>query len=384
MGGEPPDRGTDQSQAPPASGPRRGLPRLLHKIGAGCRSVWQKVVGQDRRSWVMAILLLLLLAAAGMGIGLGVWGWRAEDQARAVIQRAADERDQARKTEKEAKDQRDQAEEARQSVAKERDEALAAQKAAQHSEQATKTVLEFFQDKVLAAGRPRGWAGNPGKDVTLRQAVEAAESKVAEAFADRPLAEASIREILGATEVELGDPSPAIKQYERALALRRALLGPDNPDTVSCRNRLAVVYRLAGRTAEAGRLYEQDLYSSSHASTLAVRGAELLAKKNPTDAELKLRECLTIRQKIQPEDWSTFDTKSMLGEALLDQKKFAEAEPLLLSGYAGLKQHEDKVPPQDRHRLTSALERLVHLYEAWGKQDKADQWRKEMKATKKN
>ena len=72
----------------------------------------------------------------------------------------------------------------------------------------------------------------------------------------------------------------------------------------------------------------------------------LLLQKKPAEAELKLRECLTIRQKIQPDDWTTFDTKSMLGEALLDQKKFADAEPLLLAGYEGMKQREDTIPPR--------------------------------------
>ena len=70
----------------------------------------------------------------------------------------------------------------------------------------------------------------------------------------------------------------------------------------------------------------------------------------------------------------------MLGEALLDQKKFADAEPLLLSGYEGMKQREDTIPPQDKPRLTKALERLVKLYEAWGKKDEAMKWRKELAA----
>jgi len=104
----------------------------------------------------------------------------------------------------------------------------------------------------------------------------------------------------------------------------------------------------------------------------------LLAQKKPDEAELKLRECLTIRQSIQSDDWTTFDTKSMLGEALLEQKKYAEAEPLLLSGYEGLKQHEARIPSQDKARFSKALECLVQLYEDWGKKDKAAQWRKEL------
>src|SRR6185437_16004372 len=156
----------------------------------------------------------------------------------------------------------------------------------------------------------------------------------------------------------------------------------DHPATAACRNKLAVAYRLAGRAAEASRLYDQNFNSSFRASALAVRGSRLLSQKKPLEAEPKLRECLDIRQRIQPDDWTTFDAKSMLGEALLDQKKYADAEPLLLSGYEGLKQHEAKIPSQEKVHRTKALERLVQLYEAWGKNDKAAKWRKDPSAAK--
>ena len=143
--------------------------------------------------------------------------------------------------------------------------------------------------------------------------------------------------------------------------------GVNHPDTAACRNQLAVAYRLAGRTAEAGRLFDQQPQFTRPRLRAGRPRIDAALQKKPAEAELKLRECLTIRQKIQPDDWTTFDTKSMLGEALLDQKKFADAEPLLLSGYEGMKQREDTIPSQDKPRLTKALERLVKLYEAWGK-----------------
>ena len=40
--------------------------------------------------------------------------------------------------------------------------------------------------------------------------------------------------------------------------------------------------------------------------------------------------------------------RSMLGGALLGQKKYAEAEPLLLAGYEGMKARADKIPPQGK------------------------------------
>jgi hypothetical protein len=72
----------------------------------------------------------------------------------------------------------------------------------------------------------------------------------------------------------------------------------------------------------------------------------------------------------------------VLGEALLGQKKYVEAEPLLVQGYEGMKRREAEIPLQGKIRLSEALERLVRLYDAWGKKDKSDEWRKKLAQTK--
>jgi eukaryotic-like serine/threonine-protein kinase len=66
----------------------------------------------------------------------------------------------------------------------------------------------------------------------------------------------------------------------------------------------------------------------------------------------------------------------------LGQQKYADAEPLLLAGYAGMKKREAKIPPQGKVRLSEAVERLVQLYEATGKKDEAAKWRQEREAIK--
>ena len=66
--------------------------------------------------------------------------------------------------------------------------------------------------------------------------------------------------------------------------------------------------------------------------------------------------------------------------ALLGQQKYKEAEPLLLAGYDGLKQHQKDIPPQGRFNLADALRRLVALYDATGRRDEADRSRKELQA----
>ena len=49
------------------------------------------------------------------------------------------------------------------------------------------------------------------------------------------------------------------------------------------------------------------------AGLLAQMGLGLSEQKKWTEAEPLLRECLAIREKTQPDVWSTFNTKSLLG-----------------------------------------------------------------------
>jgi hypothetical protein len=109
---------------------------------------------------------------------------------------------------------------------------------------------------------------------------------------------------------------------------------------------------------------------------LAQIGMSLLQQKKWTEAEPLLRECLAIREKAQPDVWSTFNTNSLLGGALLGQKKFAEAEPLLLAGYEGMKQREKNIPPGST-RIAEALDRLIELYTALDKPDAVKKWQSE-------
>ncbi len=64
--------------------------------------------------------------------------------------------------------------------------------------------------------------------------------------------------------------------------------------------------------------------------------------------------------------------------ALLGQKKYADAEPLLLSGYEGLKLRETMISPGGKVHLKEAIQRLVKLYEATDKADKAARWKEKL------
>jgi len=65
----------------------------------------------------------------------------------------------------------------------------------------------------------------------------------------------------------------------------------------------------------------------------------------------------------------------MLGAALAGRKKYGEAEPLVLSGYEGLVQHEASIPQSSRSCVEQAGERIIRLYQAWKKPENAAEWR---------
>jgi tetratricopeptide (TPR) repeat protein len=182
----------------------------------------------------------------------------------------------------------------------------------------------------------------------------------------------------------------AIPLYEEVLPKMSWVFGADHPSTFRVAVNLAVSYQQANRPSDAAevllewlphiasRLPPGDPLTLQATRTAGGVGLDLLKAGRPAEAEPLLRACLAVRQKQQPDDWLTFSTKSVLGGALLDQKKCADAEPLLVQGYEGMKQREDQIPQAGRFRLAEAAERLVRLYLALGSKDKADEWRKKV------
>ena len=107
---------------------------------------------------------------------------------------------------------------------------------------------------------------------------------------------------------------------------------------------------------------------------LARIGLVHLQMEKYAESEPLLRECLAIREKAQADSWLTFNTYSLLGNALLGQKKYAEAEPLLIKGYEGMEQRFTSIPVAARIRLTESIERLVKLYEEKNNSEEAAKW----------
>jgi tetratricopeptide (TPR) repeat protein len=179
----------------------------------------------------------------------------------------------------------------------------------------------------------------------------------------------------------------ALPLLEETLKLRKAKLGPDHPDTLKSVGNLAVGYQAAGKLDAAEPLFREVAEvakrksgdtSPPYASALANLGSNLIAQTKWADAEPLLRSALAIREKSQPDAWTTFAAQSLLGASLLGQNKFADAEPLLVAGYEGMKAREAKIPPAAKVRVKESVERLVSFYEATGKAEEAAKWREKL------
>jgi eukaryotic-like serine/threonine-protein kinase len=173
--------------------------------------------------------------------------------------------------------------------------------------------------------------------------------------------------------------------FSHTLEIHRRVLGPEHTATLSSLSDFAVIYQRQNKYALAATYAAQALagrrntLGSEHPDTMA-SAADLalayLSQNKFAEGELLARETLEFYRKNQPEDWERFRAESLLGDSLAGQKKYVEAEPLLLEGYQGMAARKDRMGVPNWYHLDCAREWIVQLYRAWGKPEKAAEWRK--------
>jgi serine/threonine protein kinase len=191
-----------------------------------------------------------------------------------------------------------------------------AKETAQQSAAEAKAVLDFLENKVVAAARPKDEAGGQGYDVKLADAVKAALPFVDKNFTGQPLVEARLRMTMGVSFEYLGDAKTAIEQFQAARQLYTAHRGPDHPDTLASMNNLANSYFSAGRTQEALKLREETLplrkarQGPDHPDTLGSM-VNLAVSYNGlgrlTDAVKLYEEALPVMKANMPDHQFTFN-----------------------------------------------------------------------------
>jgi hypothetical protein len=112
------------------------------------------------------------------------------------------------------------------------------------------------------------------------------------------------------------------------------------------------------------------------ANLLGFLALNLLLQERYDEAEPVARDAVAMNR---TEDFKFPYWVSILGAALLGQKRYAEAEPLLLKGYEGTKQVESLFI-ECKWRNTQVGKWIIHLYEAGNRPEKARMWRAKLEA----
>jgi tetratricopeptide (TPR) repeat protein/tRNA A-37 threonylcarbamoyl transferase component Bud32 len=125
------------------------------------------------------------------------------------------------------------------------------------------------------------------------------------------------------------------------------------------------VKKLAPVLTEAAEI-TRTRFGPDHGLTLgAVRTAGLffLTQNDYVQAERYLRECLNYILRHDPERWDRFAIESALARCLIAEKRYPEAEPLLLSAYRGLKAAARDAPDDSVFWLKQTVAVIVTLTE---------------------
>jgi eukaryotic-like serine/threonine-protein kinase len=190
-----------------------------------------------------------------------------------------------------------------------------------------------------------------------------------------------------------GDYRAAEAMLRQALAVQRQTLGDRHTAVAAVYNSLAHVLSEQGRYEEAASSLQEALKIAGSAlrpdhPLVAIYSINLasvqLARKTAAAsaaAELLLRDGLRIRslapgvvpgrrRTIVEDDWSIGAAKSLLGAVLVAQRRYDEAEAMLLDAERDL-----SASPSSQHDQIVTSRRLADLYDAWGKPAKAARYR---------
>ncbi len=192
---------------------------------------------------------------------------------------------------------------------------------------------------------------------------------------------------LGSLLCQEGRWGEAESLYREALAIRRKRLGSQHAHVAYSLSDLAAVLQGEGKSAAAEPLFwealaiQRKLLGNEHPeviNSIAGLSITLLDEGKFVQAEPLTRELLSYAKKQYPGAWYDFAAQGFLGRALLGQKRYLDAETLLLSAHKGMTEQEKNARPGEEQGLTDALQALVRLYQATGKPAEAARYRHEL------
>ena len=219
-------------------------------------------------------------------------------------------------------------------------------------------------------------SGRPLQDVLRENLVKAVKELEGSAIGD-PLEVAAMQTTLGKSLLGLGEYDLAVEVLEKALATRKARLGPDHSDTLASMNNLATGYGEAGKLDKALPLFEETLtlmkakLGPDHPDTLMSMNNLAMGylDAGKLDKALPLfEETLTLmKSKLGPDHPDTLNSMNNLAGGYRATGKLDKALPLFEETLTLMK---SKLGPDHPDTLIS-MGNLALGYQVAGKLDKA-------------
>lgn len=221
-------------------------------------------------------------------------------------------------------------------IARERDTAEHARVQAESEQAKAQAVSDFLRD-MLASVDP-GQA--QGKNLTVREVLDAAAAELDEEheLGEQPSVEAILQHTLGLTYMRLGEYERAEAHQRRALVLRRAALGDEDPETQRSMNLLGVLFFRQGRLAETEQLWREALElrrrvlgPEAHRtlSTMSNLAVLYIRMADYDRAETLMKETLEIQRRVLGEDHAeTLTTRNNLAGLYNETGRFRESADL--------------------------------------------------------
>jgi serine/threonine protein kinase/Tfp pilus assembly protein PilF len=177
---------------------------------------------------------------------------------------------------------------------------------------------------------------------------------------------------------QLGKLEEAEKQIYKVIEPRKRILGEEHPDTLRSMSEQGLILTALGKLDEAESIHRivlelrLKILGEDHFETLETMNslADVLKKQNRSSEALQLMEkCIEIAgQNLTSVEKNEFRNRLELGKALTGLERYEEAEVQLQAAFELLQIGSNVIYPE-------VLLSLVDLYEAWGKPEKAAEYR---------
>ncbi len=166
----------------------------------------------------------------------------------------------------------------------------------------------------------------------LKPAIDAIDKQ----FANQPLVDAQLRQVLADRYVDLGLYDAALPLQKRALATRRRLLGDEHPDTLESISNMGGLLRAQAKLVEAEPFYREALDARRRVlgdedpntlKSIDNMGVLLWTQGKLGETEPYFYEAILERRRVLGEEHpDTLESVSNMGSLLLAQGKLNEAE----------------------------------------------------------